>query len=111
MKKVSRRSLFGTAVIGTAAAFTAAAPAVYAQGAGKKEQSGGTWDVVVVSAGTAGIVCAITAHDLGARFASSKRQIVPTAILSTLWASWPLGVPSGRKLAALKTHAKRCTPT
>jgi fumarate reductase flavoprotein subunit len=67
MRKVSRRSLLGSVTLGTAAAMTAAAPAVRAQGTENEEQSGGTWDVVVVGAGTAGIVCAITAHDLGAK--------------------------------------------
>ncbi len=67
MKKVSRRSFFGSAALGSAAVLSSAAPAAYAQSAGKNEPAGGDWDVVVVGAGTAGIVCAITAHDLGAR--------------------------------------------
>lgn len=66
MKKVSRRSLFGSAAVGTATVLASATPSVFAQSA-KDAKTGGTWDVIVVGAGTAGIVCAITAHDLGAK--------------------------------------------
>ena len=70
MSELSRRQFLGSTVLGSAALITAAAPAAAAAAEDKKAgaaQKTNTWDVVVVGAGTAGLVCAITAHDLGAR--------------------------------------------
>ena len=62
MTNLSRREFIGTAGAGAVAALSGAVAGT-AHAADKKNE----WDAVVVGAGTAGIVCAIRAHDLGAK--------------------------------------------
>lgn len=64
MKELSRRTFLGTTAAGCVSALGASVAGVVQANENKQKN---LWDVVVVGAGTAGIVCAITAHDLGAR--------------------------------------------
>lgn len=64
MKELSRRMFLGSAAIGSVATLSTGISGTAQAKEVKKEKP---WDVIVVGAGTAGIVCAITAHDLGAR--------------------------------------------
>lgn len=65
MQGCSRRSLMKTSIIGAAAAGTTSLGMV--QAAQAKPVSKQTYDVVVLGAGPAGLVTAITAHDKGAK--------------------------------------------
>ena len=65
MTALNRRAFLGSAILGSAATLTAGFSG-FAQAKTKKSDKN-TWDVVVVGAGTAGLVCAVHAHDLGAR--------------------------------------------
>ena len=64
MANVSRRAFLGSASVSAVAGLGMTVGTV-AHAATKTEKN--TWDVVVVGAGTAGIVCAIRAHDMGAK--------------------------------------------
>lgn len=65
MNSISRRHFLSTAATAGAVLLDGATP--MAQAAARQPTDQSDWDVVIVGAGTAGIVCAITAHDLGAR--------------------------------------------
>lgn len=74
-KQLSRRGLLKSGLFGTAAGLAAAGATTSAHAAEKKLD--GAYDVIVLGAGPAGLITAITAHDLGAKVAVMEKRDRP----------------------------------
>lgn len=104
---MSRRGLLKTSLFGAAAAgMTGIAAAAEA----KSSKKAPVYDAIVVGAGPAGLITAITAHDLGAKVVSLKNATVRTAMPFTRWARFAAGVLVIRRSRVLKIRLKPSTP-
>lgn len=74
-KQLSRRGLLKSGLFGTAAGLAAAGATTSAHAAEKKLD--GAYDAIVLGAGPAGLITAITAHDLGAKVAVMEKRDRP----------------------------------
>ena len=72
---ISRRGLLKTSLLGAAAGIAGTGVAANAVAAPKKAES--SYDVIVLGAGPAGLITAITAHDLGAKVAVFEKMDRP----------------------------------
>lgn len=74
-KQLSRRGLLKSGLFGTAAGLAAAGATTSAHATEKKLD--GAYDAIVLGAGPAGLITAITAHDLGAKVAVMEKRDRP----------------------------------
>ena len=72
---MSRRGLLKTSLLGAAAGIAGTGVATTAVAAPKKADA--SYDVIVLGAGPAGLITAITAHDLGAKVALFEKMDRP----------------------------------
>ena len=111
---MSRRGLLKTSLFGAAAAgMTGIAAAAEA----KSSKKAPVYDAIVVGAGPAGLITAITAHDLGAKVVLlgrneevGARLAVRTAMPFTRWARFAAGVRVIRRSRVSKIRLKPSTP-
>ena len=104
---MSRRGLLKTSLFGAAAAgMTGIAAAAEA----KSSKKAPVYDAIVVGAGPAGLITAITAHDLGAKVVLFEKRDRPDGNAITRWARFAAGVRVIRRSRVLKIRLKPSTP-
>ena len=107
MTQLSRRTILKAGMAGFAAsAFPGIAFAKAKKEDKKAAKSAAAYDAIVLGAGAAGLIAAITAVDSGAKRVAILEQMDRTATPFTLWAISAAGAPSARSVRASRIRPR-----